>query len=148
MDSPGTSAELGSVFLAARHTTVSESSVTAPATVLLIDDDPAIINSVVASLGEAGHQALVAMDSSEARTLVQRRSVTLVLFSWRFIAQLGGPDFLRELRQRSPLRSLPMIVFSDDHDELMEASQHGVQDYLPNPQRGDDLVHLVEEYTG
>ena len=73
-------------------TTVSESSVTAPATVLLIDDDPAIISSVVASLGEAGHQALVAMDSSEARTLVQRRSVTVVLFSWRFIAQ-QGPRF-------------------------------------------------------
>jgi DNA-binding NtrC family response regulator len=148
MDSPGTSAELGSVFLSARHATASESSLTARSTVLLIDDDPAIINSVVASLKEAGHPALVAMDSNEARTLVQRRSIAVVLFSWRFIAQLGGADFLRDLRQRSVLRSLPMIVFSDDHNELMEASQHGVQDYLPNPQRGDDLVHLVEEYIG
>jgi two-component system phosphate regulon response regulator PhoB len=148
MDSPGTSAELGSVFLAARHATVSESGMAAPSTVLLIDDDPAIINSVVACLKEAGHPALVAMDSSEARALVARRSVAVVLFSWRFIAQLGGAEFLRELRQRSALRNLPMIVFSDDHNELMEASQHGVQDYLPNPQRGDDLVHLVEEYIG
>jgi CheY-like chemotaxis protein len=88
------------------------------------------------------------MDGDEARTLIQRRSVGVVMFSWRFIVQLGGGELLRELRQRTGSRHIPMIVFSANHAELMEATQHGVQDYIPNPLRGDDLVHVVEEYVG
>lgn len=148
MDSPGTSAELGGQFLSSRLSTSREGGQTGPSAVLLIEDDPAIINSVVSSLADAGYAALIAMDADAARKLVQRRSVGVVMFSWRFVVELGGGELLRDLRQRSALRHVPMIVFSANHAELMEASQHGVQDYIPNPLRGDDLVHVVEEYVG
>lgn len=147
MDSPGTSADLGGLFLSPRLSPAREGGLTGPSAVLLIEDDPAIINSVVSSLGEAGYPALIAMDGDEARALIQRRSVGVVMFSWRFIVQLGGGEILRELRQRSASRHVPMIVFSANHAELMEATQHGVQDYIPNPLRGDDLIHVVEEYV-
>ena len=151
MDSPGTSVDLGGRFLSSRPASAASDGNVTPAgasTVLLIEDDPAIINSVAQRLGEAGYPALIAMDGDEARALVAKRSVAVVLFSWRFIAQLGGGDMLHDLRQRSVLRHLPMIVFSANQAELMEATQRGVADYIPNPLRGEDLLQVVEEYVG
>jgi len=114
--------------------------------VLVLDDDPAVVDLIGRTLGEAGYRTLFATDAERARTLVQRRSVAMVLLSWRLAQRLGGEQLIAELRARSSRPRLPMIVISADHSELKAANELDITDYLPSPSLHDDLLHLVDEY--
>ena len=115
-------------------------------TVLLLEDDPDVATRVAQCLSQGDYRTLAAAQVETACALVQKRAVAVVLLNWRLLTRLGGSRLIDELRRRSPHSHLPMIVISADHSELMEASQLGIDDYLPNPFRADDLLHVVDEH--
>jgi len=115
-------------------------------TVLLLEDDPDVATRITQCLSRGDYRTLAVSEVEMACALAQKRTVAVVLLNWRLLTRLGGSTLVDELRRRSPHVHLPMIVISADHSELMEANQLGIDDYLPNPFRSDDLLHVVDEY--
>lgn len=130
-----------------RDTSAGElSALGAYPTVLLLEEDPEIATRIAQCLSEGDYRTLAAAQVETVCALVQKRQVAVVLLNWRLLTRLGGSTLIDELRRRSPHSHLPMIVISADQSELMEANQLGIDDYLPNPFRADDLLHVVDEH--
>lgn len=113
--------------------------------VLLIEDRPALINSVAACLGARGYRTLTVSSLDGAVQGVQRPEVALVLLNFRLLQQIGGKDFLDALRAESPRRRLPIIALLDQGVDWQAASMLDFEDYLPDPFSVEDLTHLVDE---
>lgn len=160
MDSTGSIVQSGSMFLLGKATaTAGRDSVASRdghtsevagvgglSTVLLLEDNPDVASRIAQCLNRADYRTLAAAEVDVACSLVQRRSVSVVLLNWRLLTRLGGSAVVDELRRKSPHAHLPMIVISADQSELMEANQLGIDDYLPNPFHADDLLHVVDEH--
>jgi len=113
--------------------------------VLLIEDRPALINSVAAWRGARGYRTLTVSSLDGAVQGVQRPEVALVLLNFRLLQQIGGKDFLDALRAESPRRRLPIIALLDQGVDWQAASMLDFEDYLPDPFSVEDLTHLVDE---
>ncbi|MCA9686503.1 MAG: response regulator, partial [Myxococcales bacterium] len=81
-----------------------------PSTVLVVDDDDAVLASVETMLGELGHTVVVARDGREALSILDgRRDIELVLTDLA-MPVLDGSGLLRELERRWP--SMPTALMT------------------------------------
>lgn len=122
------------------------SSSGAASMVLLLEDDKEVATRIAQCLARGDYRTMAVADVDMACSLAQKRSVAVVLLNWRLLGRLGGSALIDELRRRSPHNHLPMIVISAEKNELWEANQLGIDDYLPNPFHADDLLHVVDEH--
>jgi PAS domain S-box-containing protein len=99
---------------------VIPASVAAPiaprGTILVVDDEASIRNSVAASLGYLGYPVLLASDGAEALAIVDRQGGELAAAVIDMtMPVLSGPATVRELRRRAPM--LPIIMTSGYSEE-------------------------------
>jgi len=132
------------------------------ATILVVEDEPAIQELIAYNLKQAGHQPLRADNAEQAMNLVQNTLPDLVLLDWMLPGQ-SGIDFARRLRNDKRTRTVPIIMLtarSDEQDKLTGLDS-GADDYITKPfsprelnarikavlrrrapQMTDDVVHL------
>jgi DNA-binding response OmpR family regulator len=111
----------------------------------LVEDDPGLALAVSQCLRASGYEALWVEDGQQAVSEVTQRQIAMVLLDWRLQCQLQGSGLVHKLRA-AVSRRLPVVVISADSAALTEASQAGVEDYLPKPFLLSDLVAVVDEY--
>ena len=105
-----------------------------PATVLVIEDEPAIQELIAYNLKQAGHQALRADNAEQAMRLVQDALPDLVLLDW----MLPGPpglNFARQLRADQRTKDIPIIMLTaraEEQDKLTGLDT-GADDYIVKP---------------
>jgi CheY-like chemotaxis protein len=88
--------------------------------VLVIDDDAAFAEFVVATLDDAGYQALLARTPMAPAEIAALRLDALVLDLWLQNTPVGL-DLLMDLRALPGLGDLPIVVCSADEAMLQEA---------------------------
>jgi DNA-binding response OmpR family regulator len=89
--------------------------------VLVVDDDPAVLNMIALALAEFGFAARLADGGRNAVTLYQQESIDLVLLDVR-MPDVDGPHTLKELQKLNPhVRCVFMTGFSSEYsdDELL-----------------------------
>jgi len=104
------------------------------ATILVVEDEPAIQELIAYNLKQAGHQALRADNAEQAMNLVQSALPDLVLLDWMLPGQ-SGIDFARRLRTDKRTRTVPIIMLtarSDEQDKLTGLDA-GADDYITKP---------------
>jgi two-component sensor histidine kinase len=101
-------------------------------TVLLIDDDPVILELLSAYLGAEGFRPVTARDGRAGLAAFDAERPDAVLCDLG-MPGLGGLGVLAEVRRRSPLT--PFVVFSGTSDLglAVEALRQGAWDYLLKP---------------
>lgn len=110
-------------------------------TILVIDDDIAILSTVSAALESAGYRVLRAGRLDQAGRVVATEPLDLVLLEVG--AEHGsGWDLLREI---ADLRQLPVIVLSSHglEEDIVAALDIGAVDYLTKPFRTNELLARV-----
>jgi CheY-like chemotaxis protein len=80
------------------------------ATILVVEDEPAIQALIEVNLRRAGH-VLLAADAETARRLVRDALPDLVLLDW-MLPGMSGIDFARLLRSEARTRRLPIIMLT------------------------------------
>jgi two-component system phosphate regulon response regulator PhoB len=104
------------------------------ATILVIEDEPAIQELITYNLKQAGHQALRADNAEQALNLVQNALPDLILLDW-MLPGISGVEFARRLRADKRTRTIPIIMLtarSEEQDKLT-GLETGADDYITKP---------------
>jgi DNA-binding response OmpR family regulator len=110
-------------------------------TILVVDDDPAMVGALGALLGQAGHRIVAAYDGNEALRAFRGSNVDVVLLDLA-MPGLDGAAVCRQMRAES---DTPIIVVSGerDRDATIQLLDLGADDYVRKPFRGDELLARI-----
>jgi CheY-like chemotaxis protein len=109
-------------------------------TILVVDDDPAILSTVADILEFEGYQVEVAANGAEGLRVLERVQPRLVLLDMR-MPILDGWDFARTLRERGII--LPILVMTAAQDARRWAQEIGAAGYVSKPFELLDLLTAV-----
>jgi len=104
------------------------------ATILVVEDEPAIQELIAYNLKQAGHLPLRADNAEQALTLVANALPDLILLDW-MLPGLSGVELARRLRADKRTRAIPIIMLtarSDERDKL-QGLETGADDYVTKP---------------
>jgi two-component system catabolic regulation response regulator CreB len=110
-------------------------------TVLVIDDEPGIVDMLVYSLTTEGFQALAAASGREGLALLQERPVDLVVLDIG-LPDASGFDILSEIRRISGIPVLFLTARSGEIDRVL-GLELGADDYMVKPFSPRELVSRV-----
>jgi two-component system phosphate regulon response regulator PhoB len=111
------------------------------ATVLVVEDEPAIQELIAYNLKQAGHQPLRADSAEQALRLVQDALPDLVLLDW-MLPGLSGIELARRLRSDKRTKAVPIIMLTaraEEQDKLTGLDT-GADDYITKPFSPAELV--------
>jgi CheY-like chemotaxis protein len=125
--------------------------------ILIVDDDPTMVQSVRLILESRSYATAEANDASQAMEKVKQARPDLVLLDIMMPDGIEGFHFVWELRQMEPpLRDIPIIVVTAIHErgELRYYPEQSdgtykpgeylpVQDFVDKPIQPDDLLARV-----
>lgn len=104
------------------------------ATILVVEDEPAISELIAYNLRQAGHQPLCADSAEQALRLVSNALPDLVLLDW-MLPGASGIEVARRLRGDKRTRAIPIIMLtarSEEQDKLLGLDT-GADDYITKP---------------
>jgi two-component system phosphate regulon response regulator PhoB len=104
------------------------------ATILVVEDEPAIQELISYNLELAGHRALRAENAEQALELVRAELPDLVVLDW-MLPGMSGIEFARRLRADRRTQAVPLIMLTaraDEQDKLA-GLETGADDYLTKP---------------
>src|SRR6266576_2966591 len=117
---------------------------TAAKKVLLVDDDPEIIESIRYALESRGYQIFIARDGNQGLAMAEREDPDLVILDM-MMPKRSGFLVLEKLRRSRPvpLRVI-MITANEGSRHKAYAEMLGVDDYIRKPFAMDKLVDAVQ----
>ncbi len=106
----------------------------APATVLVVDDDPLNRQLLSMSIGHLGHTVIEAGNGLEAIETLGQHSVDVVLTDIE-MPEMDGYGLLEHRAGHDRLKAIPFIVISgvDEMASIIQCIGLGAEDYLPKP---------------
>jgi DNA-binding response OmpR family regulator len=110
-------------------------------TILVVDDEPKIVQLARDYLEHAGFAVLTAADGKAAVTVAQSRRPDLVVLDLG-LPGLDGLDVTRELRRDSTI-PIVMLTARDDELDKLVGLELGADDYLTKPFSPRELVARV-----
>ncbi|WP_309043946.1 GGDEF domain-containing protein [Marinobacter sediminicola] len=107
-------------------------SINSAPTVLIVEDEPVGIASLVGILGDAC-ELIISQSLAEAKELLSDE-IDIVLLDL-YLPDGSGLDFLNELRASERFAYVPVICISasDNTQDIEEAFRHGATDYVLKP---------------
>ncbi|HWQ39018.1 MAG TPA: phosphate regulon transcriptional regulator PhoB [Burkholderiales bacterium] len=105
-----------------------------PATILVVEDEPAIQELIAYNLRQAGHQPLRADNAEQALHLVFNALPDLVLLDW-MLPGISGIELAKRLRADKRTQNVPIIMLtarSEEPDKL-HGLETGADDYITKP---------------
>ena len=104
------------------------------ATILVVEDEPAIQELIAFNLKQAGHQPMRADNAEQAMHLVSNALPDLILLDW-MLPGMSGIDLARRLRADKRTKTVPIIMLtarSEEQDKLAGLDT-GADDYITKP---------------
>ncbi len=114
------------------------------ATILIVDDEPAIRQMLAFTLAADGYDCIEAGDADAAYAALGRGTPDVVLLDW-MLPGISGVDFARRLKRDAKTRHLPIIMLSakgEDADKV-RALDTGADDYVTKPFSTSELLARI-----
>jgi two-component system phosphate regulon response regulator PhoB len=104
------------------------------ASILVVEDEPAILELLEVNLSDAGYEVVRALDAETAAGLLREKLPDLVLLDWMLPGQ-SGLAFAKALRSDARTRELPIIMVTARSDEADKVAglEAWVDDYVTKP---------------
>jgi CheY-like chemotaxis protein len=112
-------------------------------TVLVVDDDTSILDTVSSILSGEGYDVVSAATGEEALAAVARRQPQLILLDMR-MPVMDGWAVARALREQGI--SVPIVVMTAAESAKRWADEVGAEGYLAKPFGLDELLATVERF--
>jgi two-component system phosphate regulon response regulator PhoB len=103
-------------------------------TVLVAEDEGALITLLRYNLEREGYRVLEAQDGEEALLIAAEEKPDLVLLDW-MLPQLSGIEVCRRLRGRQETRNVPIIMLTarGEEGDRIRGLDTGADDYMTKP---------------
>jgi DNA-binding response OmpR family regulator len=126
------------------NTSADETTAKAGKRVLLVDDDPEIIEALRYALETRGYQIFIARDGNQGLAMAEREDPDLVILDM-MMPKRSGFLVLEKLRRTrpAPVRVI-MITANEGARHKAYAEMLGVDDYIRKPFAMEKLVEAVE----
>lgn len=123
-----------------------------PLTILVVDDEPDLLELVAYNLRQAGHEVLTASDGVRALEMVRARAPDVIVLDV-MMPGLSGLEVARRLRSQTGTASIPIVMLTARAEERheIEGLQAGADDYVTKPFSMQVLlarVHAVARRAG
>src|SRR5260221_4531023 len=113
------------------------------AKILIIDDEPAMVEVISNLCRDRGHQDCPFSSSESALDALPRIDPQLVIVDVK-MEKVGGFDVLRDCRERFPNTAVIMITAYASVETAVEAMKMGAYDYITKPFKVDELQLCVQ----
>ena len=107
--------------------------------VLVVDDDRAILNTFSRILKKAGFSTETADSGKEALEKIQTQNYDIALIDM-ILGDSNGLDLLSKVEKRSPKTMKIMITGADSEEKRSEACKNGADAYLTKPVSPETLL--------
>ena len=114
--------------------------------VLVVDDDPNVVEVIAANLEDEGYVVETASDGPQAWARLTEDPPDVVLMDWMLPGR-SGVDLLADLRADPATRDLPVVILSAKarDEEIWAGWQAGANYYLTKPFRLEQLLYYLKE---
>jgi signal transduction histidine kinase/ActR/RegA family two-component response regulator len=121
----------------------------APATILLVEDEPDVRRATSRLLARQGYRILIAEDGARAVELARSHAGVIdVLLTDIVMPALSGHEVARALRETRPdLRVAYLSGYSNDQEVARQVGMNLAR-FIQKPYDPDDLLRQVQELTG
>ena len=115
------------------------------ATILVVEDEPAIQELISYGLRQAGHETFCAGDAEQAMKIANDVLPDLVLLDW-MLPGMNGIEFAKMLRQVPRTKNIPIIMLTARTEESDKVSglEVGADDYITKPFSPRELVARIK----
>lgn len=112
--------------------------------ILVVDDEPDILNLLEYNLRRAGFEAILAKDGPEALEAARRHRPDLVLLDI-MLPDMEGTEVLRRLKSADSTAQIPVIMLTAKGEEVdkIVGFELGAEDYITKPFSPRELVLRV-----
>ncbi len=112
--------------------------------VLIVDDDPSIIESISCALVKRGYEVLIARDGAEALIRAERDAPDLIVLDV-IMPKRSGLNVLDRIRSRK-LHAPHVIIITADAERKYQdfVAARGVEAFIAKPFRVEDLVARID----
>lgn len=112
------------------------------ARILVVDDEPVLLETLKYNLAKSGHEVRTAADGLSALAVARRDHPELVILDV-MLPGMDGFEVCRTLRQESPVPILMLTARDEELDKLL-GLEFGADDYLTKPFSMRELLARVK----
>jgi two-component system OmpR family response regulator len=114
--------------------------------ILLVDDEPDLLDNLSLTLEMAGYQTITANDGFEALNVLQTKPVGLILADISMPC-MDGYQLFNQIRENPKWTTIPFIFLTGcrflSDKEIRYGKDMGVDEYLTKPIRSEQLLLAV-----
>ncbi len=117
--------------------------------ILVVDDDPDVLNGTLGLLKEAGYTVDPAASGEDTLRALQRRRPDLILLD-RNLPGIDGIEVCRRIKRDPALGDIPVVIVSAscaESDEQAEGLESGADGYISLPIANREMLARVESFA-
>tara|TARA_B100000315_G_C14153910_1_gene396956 strand:+ start:183 stop:554 length:372 start_codon:yes stop_codon:yes gene_type:complete len=112
-------------------------------TILLVDDDELICQSIGDFLSQRQHTVFTCTNGQDALDYLDQHTIDLII-SDIYMPGIDGIELLRQIRARYPTLQVILITGHATVDTAVEALRNRAYDYLRKPIRLEELLTCIK----
>lgn len=115
------------------------------ATILIVEDDPAIRELLIVNLEASAHRVIEAGSAEEAEQLIVHNLPDLILLDWMLPGR-SGPQFAQRIRMVERTKVVPIIMLTarTDEQDRVTGLEIGADDYMVKPFSPRELIARIK----
>ena len=113
-------------------------------TVLVVDDERAIVESLAKIFEREGIPVLTAVDGASALELLRRHRVSVLLTDLMMPGGMSGMDLLKAARTVAPEAEVVLMTAYGTVETAVEAMKEGAYDFVTKPLKRAHVVRIVK----
>ncbi len=118
-----------------------------PAKILIVDDEPDLVETIRFALELEGYKVLVAVNGEEGLNTARQEKPDLILLDL-MLPKLDGYKVCRLLKFDERYKSIPILMLTartQDKDRIL-GKETGANEYLTKPFDMDELMAKIKSY--
>jgi len=113
-------------------------------TILVVDDEPLIRESLYEILRIGGFKALMAANGEDALTILEKQSIDIVVTDLK-LPRMSGIELLEAVKKISPAADVIVITGFGSIESAVEAMKKGAYDYITKPIDDSEIKIVINK---
>lgn len=114
-------------------------------TILVVDDDPTILEGIKVALEEEGYIIETADDGEMIKQKIKRTDPDLILLDY-LLPGTDGIKITQHLKKMNETKHIPIIMISASYNSKKIMKEAGADDFLAKPFNIDDLLAAIDKH--